>query len=183
MKVTVVTVCFNAKEDLKETMDSVLAQTYGDMEYIVVDGGSEDGTQDLLERYEELFAKQEKSFCYVSEKDSGTYDAMNKGCMMAKGEWINYMNAGDSFFSDDTLSSFFSHEIEGEAEVLYGNTLQVYDFGSGVATPKDFGNEVMPFCHQSSFVRRNIMQRLLFNTSYRIVADHDLFYRIHFGGG
>lgn len=183
MMVTVITVCFNAKQDLKKTINSVLAQTYEAMEYIVVDGGSMDGSQNLLEVYKGLFEKSGKRFHYVSEKDNGTYDAMNKGALMAKGEWINYMNAGDCFFSDDTLSSFFSHEIDEEAEVLYGNTLQEYDFGSGIATPKDFGNEVMPFCHQSCFVRKATMQQLRFNTRYKIVADHDLFYRIRLAGG
>lgn len=107
MKLTVITVCFNAAKDLKKTLDSVLTQTFIDFEYLVIDGGSKDNTLDLLETYKLLFAKAGKIFRYVSEADKGTYDAMNKGASLANGEWINYMNAGDSFYANSTLQDFF----------------------------------------------------------------------------
>lgn len=178
MNLTVITVCFNAKYDLRKTLDSVLEQTYMDMEYLVVDGGSNDGTVELLNEYSVRFERKSKKFRYISEKDKGTYDAMNKGALLAQGVWINYMNAGDIFYSNDSLKTFFSHEIKESIGVAYGNTLQEYDFGSGIATPKDYNSEVMPFCHQSCFVRTCYMQKYLFDLSYKIVADHDLFYRI-----
>lgn len=180
MKLTVITVCFNAADDLKKTLDSILTQTYTDFEYLVVDGGSKDNTLVLLESYKPLFAKKGKVFRYVSEPDQGTYDAMNKGARLAKGEWINYMNAGDSFYEDSTLYKFFSTPLKENAGVIYGDTLQIFDFGSGIAKEEDYkkDNTIMPFCHQSCFVKTELMRQFPFNQTYRIVADHDLFYRL-----
>ncbi len=180
MKLTVITVCFNAAKDLKKTLDSVLTQTFIDFEYLVIDGGSKDNTLDLLETYKPLFAKAGKMFRYVSESDKGTYDAMNKGASLANGEWINYMNAGDSFYANSTLLDFFSSSWPESTGVLYGDTFQIFDFGSGVAREDDYkkDNTIMPFCHQSCFVKTKLMQQFLFDTSYRIIADHDLFYRL-----
>lgn len=181
MKLSIITVCYNAADDLKKTLDSVLSQTYTDFEYIIVDGGSNDNTIILLKEYESLFSQLGKSFRYISEKDKGTYDAMNKGANLANGEWINYMNAGDSFYSNISLQLFFSKSINPNSGVLYGDTFQVFNFGSGIARPDDYkkDNPIMPFCHQSCFVKTNIMQKFLFDTSYKIVADHDLFYRLN----
>lgn len=180
MKLTVITVCFNAAEDLKKTLDSVLSQTFSDFEYLVVDGGSKDNTISLLESYKFIFSKAGKVFRYISEPDKGTYDAMNKGAKLAKGEWINYMNAGDSFYEDTTLQHFFSSFVQKNAGVIYGDTFQIFDFGSGIAREEDYkkDNSVMPFCHQSCFVKSELMQKFQFDLSYRIIADHDLFYRL-----
>lgn len=180
MKLTIITVCFNAANDLKKTLDSVLAQTFADFEYLVVDGGSKDHTITLLESYKALFSKEGKNFRYISEADKGTYDAMNKGAKLAKGEWINYMNAGDIFYTDSTLYKFFSISLPKSVGVLYGDTFQVFDFGSGIAREEDYkkDNTVMPFCHQSCFVRTELMCKFQFDQNYRIVADHDLFYRL-----
>lgn len=181
MKVSIITVCFNAAKDLKRTLDSVLSQTYTDYEYLVIDGGSNDGTIELLKEYEPRFKKANIPFCFISEHDKGTYDAMNKGADLAHGEWINYMNAGDSFYSNDSLKSFFEHTFTSNAGILYGDTLQVFDFGEGIAKAQDYmkDNPIMPFCHQSCFVRTDLMQKYHFDLSYRIVGDHDLFYRMH----
>lgn len=180
INVSVITVCYNAADDLKKTLDSVLTQSYDEIEYLVVDGGSKDNTIDLLKSYESKYAKAGKTFRYVSEKDNGTYDAMNKGAQMAQGEWINYMNAGDSFYDTTALQKFFSQEISQEAGVLYGDTLQIFDFGSGIAKASDYqkDNPVMPFCHQSSFVKADLMRKFPFDLTYRITADHDLFFRL-----
>lgn len=184
MNVTVITVCFNAKEDLKKTLRSVWEQTYTNMEYLVIDGGSTDGTIEYLKEYKTLFEKKGKLFRYVSESDNGTYDAMNKGALIAQGKWINYMNAGDTFYCPDSLTLFFAHEIQANIGVVFGNTCQEYDFGIGIAKYEDYvkDNPIMPFCHQSCFVRTKLMQSYLFDTSYRIVADHDLFFRLHSAG-
>lgn len=180
MKLTIITVCFNAADDLKKTLDSILTQTFTDFEYLVVDGASKDNTLTLLESYKPLFAKESKVFRYVSEPDKGTYDAMNKGIRLAKGEWINYMNAGDSFYKDSTLYEFFSASLKENAGVMYGDTFQTFDFGSGIAREEDYkkDNTIMPFCHQSCFVKTELMRQFTFNQTYRIVADHDLFYRL-----
>ena len=184
MKLTVVTVCYNAVHDLQKTMESVANQTFRDMEYVVVDGESTDGTPSLLDEYKERFECRGLSFRYVSEKDKGTYDAMNKGAVMAQGEWINYMNAGDEFYAKDTLERFFSHHINGDCGILYGDTLQIFDFGSGIAKASDYAkdNPIMSFCHQSCFVKAELVRKYQFDTSYKIIADHDFFYRLHENG-
>lgn len=181
MNVTIITVCFNALHDLKNTLKSVLEQKYNDLEYLVIDGGSKDGTLELLEEYMPLFAVTGKPFHYISEKDKGTYDAMNKGARIAQGVWVNYMNAGDRFYSENSLQDFFANKIDNNAGVLYGDTLQIYDFGSGVAKASDYkkDNPIMPFCHQSSFVKTDLMREFQFDLTYRIVADHDLFFRLY----
>lgn len=183
MKLTVITVCYNAAEDLKKTLDSVLSQTFSDFEYLVVDGGSNDNTLSLLESYKFTFSEVGKVFRYISESDKGTYDAMNKGARLAKGEWINYMNAGDSFYEETTLQEIFSSSIQKNAGVIYGDTFQVFNFGSGIAREEDYkkDNKIMPFCHQSCFVKSELMKQFQFDMSYRIIADHDLFYRLRKG--
>lgn len=180
-KVTIITVCYNSRSDLEKTLQSVLEQTYDHFEYIVVDGGSSDGTCDLLVEYSEKFKNSDIPFAFVSEPDEGTYDAMNKGALIAKGEWINYMNAGDAFYSSNTLETFFSNEISQQCGIIYGDTYQVFDFGSGIAKKEDYekDNKVMPFCHQSSFVKTELVRNYKFNLDYKIIADHDLFYRLY----
>ena len=101
-KVTVVTVARNACDALRKTMASVMSQTYADLEYIIVDGASSDGTLELLEHA--------KGIRWISEPDKGIYDAMNKGVAMSTGQWIIFMNAGDTFASDDALEKVFSNQ-------------------------------------------------------------------------
>lgn len=178
-KVSVITVCYNAEIDLGRTIESVLKQTYNNFEYIVIDGGSIDNSVELLEKSKMKFVLKGIPFTYISEKDRGTYDAMNKGINMAIGEWINYINAGDCFYSDTTLEDFFSSDISDETGVCYGNTLQIYDFGCGISQPKDFKNNfVMPFIHQSSFVRKELLRKYRFDLKFKIVADFDFFFRL-----
>ena len=99
--ISVVTVSYNAVDTIERTILSVLNQTYSDIEYIIIDGGSTDGTVDLIKKY------ADKITYWVSEPDQGIYDAMNKGIDVATGEWINFMNSGDSFYRQDVLSSLF----------------------------------------------------------------------------
>ena len=100
--VTVVTVCRNVKSSLEKTMNSLLHQSYAHIDYVIIDGASTDGTPEMLGKTEGIR--------WISEPDKGIYDAMNKGIRMAEGEWVIFMNAGDVFASDDTLSKVFSVE-------------------------------------------------------------------------
>lgn len=109
-KVSVITVTYNAGGLLPHTMDNVLAQTYANMEYIVIDGASTDGSQDIIRQ------RSCDRLKWISEKDGGIYDAMNKGVGMASGEWVLFMNVDDTFASNDTLDriSLFALQVEGK---------------------------------------------------------------------
>ena len=100
-KITVITVVRNDVAHIEHTMLSVLGQTYGNVEYIVIDGGSTDGTVDIIKKYADKLAY------WVSEPDGGIYPAMNKGLQHATGEWVNFMNSGDSFADDKVLNDVF----------------------------------------------------------------------------
>jgi len=184
MKITVITVCYNALEDLRKTVSSVLEQTCKDWEYIVVDGASSDGTKDYLVTVSARFDARNIPFRWISEPDHGIYEAMNKGIDLAAGEYINFQNAGDGFYEPESLEKFFAHSIDQSKGILFGDTLQIFDFGIGIAKYEDYkrDNPIMPFCHQSSFVKTDLLKKYRFDETYKVIADHDLFFRLHQDG-
>lgn len=173
MKITVVTVTYNCEKEVEKTIQSVLSQTYPDIEYIIVDGASKDGTLAVVNKYKKQISK------IVSEPDKGVYDAMNKAVNIATGEWVNYMNAGDSFASNNTISQLFEQD-HSNAGVLFGDTISVKGCSSEIVryNPKWWRHKYMPSCHQSIFVRRGILQKYPFDLKYKIAADLDSFKRM-----
>ncbi len=172
MKISVVTVCYNAAKELPVTIESVLAQDFTDFEYIIQDGDSTDDTKSLVMSYEEKFAKRGIRFIYNREKDSGLYDAMNKAVAAASGEYVNFMNAGDCFYDAAVLSKAAK---AGDAVILYGDCA-VYEYGLFHLFTKslpDIG-ERMPFSHQSVFAKTSFLKEHPFDTGYRYSADYDL---------
>lgn len=120
LKITVVTVCYNASGVIEQTMRSVLSQTYSNMEYVIVDGASKDNTLDIINKVSAEYPQA--NIVIKSEPDSGIYDAMNKGIGLATGDWINFMNAGDRFVSADTLAKVFSNkEFDDKVAVVCGD--------------------------------------------------------------
>ena len=105
MKVSVVTVCYNAIGGIEKTISSVLGQSFPEMEYIVIDGGSQDGTAEVIRQY------ADRIDYFVSEPDGGIYPAMNKGLKHATGRWVNFMNSGDLFASSHVLSDLFGKHL------------------------------------------------------------------------
>lgn len=163
-KVTVITVCFNAREALEMTMNNVARQDYPNLEYVIVDGGSTDGSIELIRNNADKVGR------YVSEKDRGIYDAMNKGVAMSGGEWVIFMNAGDCFATDDVLRRVFSSPVD--ADVIYGDVVK----GDRVCRPHEFKNSHrMCFCHQSSITRRRCLSDNPFDIKYRMSADFKFF--------
>ena len=158
--VTVITVCYNAREMLLRTMNSVWAQTYKHVEYVIVDGASTDGTLELLEEYGDRIDH------WVSESDKGIYDAMNKGVSMAKGKWVIFMNAGDCFADNHVLENVFS--VPRQADVIYGDVVK-----GGVvkkaSSPRNAHR--MFFCHQSVFVKIESLKAFPFDISHKMSAD------------
>lgn len=171
-KVTVVTVCFNCKDTIERTLQNVLKQTYPYIEYIVIDGGSTDGTKLIIEQYAGRLSY------WVSEPDGGIYDAMNKGIRKATGEWILFRNAGDYFFSSSTIEDVFKwYEDRGEA-VIAGGTR---NFGREGYHDKycplqtgDVWHDAF-ISHPSAFIRMTVQKAHPYATSYRIASDYGLF--------
>lgn len=179
---SIITVCFKAKEDVLKTMDNILAQSQKPSEYLVVDGGSEDGTYELLQQYEERFAGAGIAFWYVSEPDKGIYDAMNKGTRMAKGQWLLFLNAGDLFADSRVLERIFQQPSDGQ--IIYGDTLCIYQGNTKLypALPLEHLTYEMAFCHQSAFVRRELLLQEPYDTSYKVCADHRFFLSMYLQG-
>ncbi|MBO4771482.1 MAG: glycosyltransferase [Bacteroidales bacterium] len=169
-KISVVTVCYNSLEMLKKTMQSVDAQTYGNMEYIVVDGNSSDGTSDYLKTYTGKLTK------YVSEPDKGIYDAMNKGAKMSEGDYVIFLNAGDLFAENTTLEKIFDGK-DYDDDVIYGDVLRKKSDGT-LAVKKALApnnSHKMYFCHQSCFAKRDCLIEHPFDLKYRLSADFNFF--------
>ena len=114
---SIITVSYNAKESIEDTINSIVNQTYSNFEYIIVDGGSTDGTLDIIRKYED------KISYWISEPDNGIYDAMNKGLAICKGEWINFMNSGDLFYNDHVLVDIYRYCDFKKFHILYGKTV------------------------------------------------------------
>ena len=163
--ITVITVVFNGEQYLEGTILSVINQTYDNVEYIIIDGGSTDGTLDIIRKYEHAIDY------WVSEKDRGIYDAMNKGIDLATGEWLNFMNAGDNFYCSKTISEIsFSFLRE---YMIYGNA--VLSPSGNIQNQQDwdcqFNKQII---HQSIFFPALFIKSIKYDCSYKIMADFDL---------
>ncbi|MDF3864456.1 glycosyltransferase family 2 protein [Pseudomonas denitrificans (nom. rej.)] len=174
---TIVTVTFNAESLLQQTIDSVLSQKFRDFEYIIVDGASTDGTVEIIRKNADGVTR------WISERDSGIYDAMNKGIDLASGEWVNFMNAGDLFASDDVLSSIAANVSDKDA-VLYGDRYYIKDGRKELQCAKAIDTifERMPFGHQSTFVRCDVLKSYKFNQTYKYAADYNLLMSLYLKG-
>lgn len=178
--VSVITICYNAAKLLPLTMDSVLAQDYDNYEYIIQDGNSTDNTLEIVESYRQKFTDKGIHFVYNCEPDGGIYDAMNKGASSANGKYINYMNAGDCFYSECVLSDIFDRSTPIEGCILYGDCAE-FEYGRFNLFLKkpDEIEEVMPFSHQSVFASADFLREHPFNTAYRYSADYDFLLTAH----
>ena len=183
--ISVITVCYNAEEEIKRTIDSILDQNIPDLEYIVVDGKSSDGTVEYVTGKRPFFEEKKINFKVISEIDKGIYNAMNKGIDLAEGKWVLFLNAGDVFYDANVLervSGFLRNS--SDADVVYGDVVlkkgDKYKFEKA-----DYPEKIlyqMPFCHQSSFTKRDVLKEYRFNEDYKICADHEMFMRCYRDG-
>lgn len=178
--ISVVTVSFNAVLSIEETILSVINQTYSNIEYIIIDGGSTDGTVDIIKKYHEHISY------WISEPDKGIYDAMNKGIKISTGEWGHFLNSGDVFIAVDAFKRMMdSYRVGKEyADVLYGDIVCKYDFGLFLTKPSSLKNfdSYFPISHPATLVRTEILKRKLFDVSFRITADFKMFHQLYYGG-
>lgn len=180
--VSVVTVCFNSAAHLAEAMESVLAQSYEAIEYVVVDGGSTDGTLEIIRSFEERFAGRLK---WTSEPDGGIYDAMNKGIARCTGELIGLLNSDDAYLPDAIARIADAYVAAPDAGAVFGDVDIVDESGTLLRTQVAYVPAAgtipahMPMCHQSLFVATRVYKELgTYDTAYRILADYDFVLRL-----
>lgn len=175
--ISIITVVFNGAPVIRRTIESIINQTYPNIEFIVIDGGSTDGTIGVLREYADHI-----DFC-LSERDNGIYDAMNKGIDLATGSWVNFMNAGDRFASPDILKRLCEKGFE-QADIVFGDAIIEYETFETpfIKHPLSKIWKHSPFCHQASFAKATLLKSYRFDTDYRIGADHDFFYRAYKDG-
>lgn len=169
--ISVITVCYNVKDSIENTILSVLNQTYADIEYIVVDGGSTDGTVDIIKKYSEHLA------IFISEKDDGIYDAMNKAIDLAHGEWLNFMNAGDVFSSHNVLEDIAASGLMDSSDFIYSDFIAY----NGVKKRQIYQNfKKGKVLHQSLVYKKSLHQRYskYYVTHPYIVSDYLFFAQI-----
>lgn len=175
--ISVITVVRNAAADLLKTISSVTSLDYPYVEFIIVDGGSTDGTVEVIRCH------TEKIHYWISEPDRGIYDAMNKGLAKATGEWVNFMNAGDIFYDSRVLSSIFNQELN-DAQVLYGDSIAQYPAFKAwrKAMPQEELRKGMICCHQAMFFRTTLIKGKAYQPDLYFSADYELVLRMFHSG-
>ncbi|MBW4870590.1 glycosyltransferase [Prevotella buccae] len=191
IRFTIITCTYNAEAVVGRTLDSVLAQTYAHVEHLIIDGVSTDRTLQLAEDYRRKNAEEESlhEIVITSEPDRGLYDAMNKGIARATGDYLVFLNAGDTFPSADTLEFIAGSVGDGEENpgVLYGDTDIVNDEGRflrhrRLSPPEHLSwrsfSRGMLVCHQSFYALTAVAREVRYNTAYRYSADVDWCIRV-----
>ena len=175
--VSVITVVYNSEKLLERTIQNILSQTYQNIELIIVDGGSKDGTLDIIKKYNDRISY------WVSEKDNGLYDAMDKGLQLASGDYVWYINSGDLIFDNTTTEKIFA-ENRTDADIYYGDTLYINTKNEPIGLRGEITNKKLPkhlkvddfkygmvICHQAFVMKRSIAAR--YDLQYKYVADYD----------
>lgn len=171
--ISIITVVFNDVKNIEKTILSVVNQKYKNIDFIVIDGGSYDGTIDVIKKYENYIST------FVSEKDYGIYDAMNKGISYAKGDWIHFLNSGDEFVNSNTLSDVNFSGVEEQVKVLHGDVILSFKRGE-IYKKLGYRSDGLPLLyHQGVFVRSLLQKKNLFDLRYRICADYNFLYFLY----
>jgi len=171
--ISIVTVVYNGKKYLEQTINSILDQTYDNVEYIVIDGGSTDGTLEIIQKYDRQIDY------WISESDDGIYDAMNKGAGLAIGEYISFLNA-DDWYLGDSIELIAKNSLKDHPGYLYGD-VNLYDdnkvMGQHRANLKRYKKHT-PIGHQALFVQTKYLRQMPFSNKYKIIADYDFMIKL-----
>ncbi len=176
MKLSIITVNLNNKDGLQKTIDSVISQTYKDFEWIIIDGGSTDGSKELIEKYSNHISY------WVSEPDKGIYNAMNKGIKQAHGEYLQFLNSGDIYFEDNTLKQvvkFLINEdiVYGYAVIKNNNTNKRVNIRHEIISCYDLTRNTIN--HQCAFIKKKLFDIFgLYDENYKIVSDWKFFFDV-----
>jgi len=170
---SIITVCYNSEKTISDTIESVLNQTYQNFEYIIIDGGSTDGTLEIVKKYEPKFKGKLR---WISKKDEGIYDAMNKGINLANGELIGIINS-DDWYHYNSLE-VLNNNYEEKVDIYYGNLYKIREIETKLYIKKINGNKlhlikkIMSIPHPSCFVHKRWYKKIKFDTKYKINADY-----------
>jgi len=186
LKISIITVSLNSSKTIRETIESVLRQTHKNIEYILVDGNSKDETCEIIESYEQIFKKNGMDYIWISEKDSGLYDAINKGIQMASGDVIGILNSDDYFFDNNVLFDIaekFNIEL---VDCIYGNIVYIDPNKDNKVTrrwvSKTFKKGLFEKSwtpgHPTFYCKKELYENYgLYRTDFKIAADVELMYR------
>ncbi len=178
IKVSLITVCYNAESLIENTLQSAANQTFKNFELVIIDGGSSDQTLAKTKAFEQYIGS-----C-ISERDKGIYDAMNKGVKAAKGEYVYFLNAGDSFYHDRVLEEVFGSGSSPIADFIYAkvetlNEPTGINYLNGKPVSLNMFYSHYPICHQSVFARKALFEKLgYFDLQFPLVADSEWFIRV-----
>lgn len=173
MRISIITINFNNRQGLEKTITSVISQTYRNIQYIIIDGGSIDGSTEVIKEH------QEHIDYWISEPDKGIYNAMNKGVLRATGDYVLFLNSGDYLISSDIINSI-SHELDSYEDIIFG-LLKTYPSGiigyTDIHLPLtllDFFKS-SPIPHPAAFIKRKLFQEMSYDESLKIVSDWSFF--------
>jgi len=171
LKFSIITVCRNAADTIEETIKSVISQSYENYEFIIIDGKSSDKTGDIIKKYENYITK------YISEKDSGIYDAMNKGVSFAHGDYVFFLNANDVFSKSTVLEEVAEKISVKNPDIIYGDILAIEDDRNQVIKfnkVTDWYLAQNTICHQATFSKKDLFEKYGdYDLKYKIAADYD----------
>lgn len=174
-KFTIITVCYNAEKYIRDTVYSVLSQSFGNFEYIIKDGGSEDETMNIVHG----LTDQDDRVTVIHETDRGIYDAMNIAVSTAEGEYIFFLNAGDKFADQDVLGRIAEKIKDDDAGIFYGNIIEIFENKSHLRIYTEKNSKMWYYslgaclCHQGMICKRELFREKLFNLDYKVCADRD----------
>lgn len=181
--ISIITICYNASEDVQKTLDNVLEQTYGNIEHIIIDGGSSDGTTEILKKYESQINNSLKRFSWISEKDKGISDAFNKGISEVTGDWVIFLNAGDVFHDSNVLKNVSSQLLlNSDSDIVHGKIQMV----NGSKKLRIHGNAInkmqlkhhMNLPHQATFHKADFWKKYgNYSLDFKICMDYELILR------
>ncbi len=181
-KVSIITVCFNSAKTIRDTIESVINQTYQNIEYIIIDGGSTDGTVDIIKEYEPYIAK------WVSEPDEGIYDAMNKGISMASGHLIGILNS-DDWYGINTVELIVNEFFKNKNIELFHGDNEIYNTDGNflfiIKSDQNYNNlwHNMVINHPGCFITKEAYKKYgVYKTDYRLAADYELILRMFING-
>jgi len=183
--VSIITISYNSEKTIRRTIDSILDQTYRNLEYIIVDGKSNDGTVDIIKEYADTFAEKNIKYKWITEKDNGIADAFNKGLKLVTGDLIAMLNS-DDWYEENTIDNVVRYHCSENADFYYGNIYMHEEDGSGkrLLEGKEFSDQVvkyvMPINHPTMFVTKKVvLTNGEYSSKYKYAMDYDYVLRMH----